>query len=201
MNGLLYQRTVRCLDDFDDKGAGHGLAVRVKGDRTAERRIEFQLGQGLAQLFVPFAEDAVGLVQGEKQCLRVHIVTEGEQAGSGAGIRKALAVAFGKIGPRVVVVALHDGQRRNRARQQGTDSACSQKAAAQSRGARHDGRLPAGLGIGFQKALRRPRLQSQEQRVCLRTRHGPRRFARRRLRRSIPSASRPLGRRARNSPV
>ena len=122
---------------------------------------------------MPVAQRAVGLVKRKQHRLGVHVVAEGEQAGRGPRIGKALAVAVGERGPVFVVVALRDRQRRDRPRQQGADGARPEQAAAERRGACHDGRLPAGLGIGFQKNLRRARLQSQEQRVRLRADHGP----------------------------
>ena len=111
MDGFLCQGAVRRLDDFDDEGAGHGLPVLVEFDTAAEGSLEVELGESLAQELVPIAEVAVGLVEGEKQRLGIHVVAEGEEARRGPRIRKAIAVTLGKIFPCVVVVAFRNRQR------------------------------------------------------------------------------------------
>ena len=144
------------LRDFDDEGVGHGLAVLVERDRAAEGGIEAQLREGLAELLVSIAEDALGLFEGEEQRLGVDVVGEREEARRLASVREALAIARRELLPLVVVVAFGDGQCRNRARQQGPGGVGrAQEVAAQGRGARHDGGLPAGLAVSFEEAPRR----------------------------------------------
>ena len=163
-----HERAVLRLGNFDDEGVGYGLAVGVERDRAAERGLEAEVGEGRAEQPVSLAQVAAGLFEGEKQGLGIDVVGEREQARCRARLREALPVAPGERVPRLVVLALRDRQRRNRPQQQGADGiARREQAGVQGRGVRHDGGLPAGLPVGFEKARRRAGGQRQEQRVRL----------------------------------
>ena len=169
----LHERAVLRLGNFDDEGAGHGVAVGIEGDRAAEGGLEAEPGEGRAQATVPLAWVAAGFLESEKQGLGVDVVGQREEARRRACVGEALTVALREGGPGFVVLALGDRQRRDRTQQQGTDGVVGlEQAAVEGRRARHDGGLPPSLAIGFEEVLGNPGGQREEERVRLGKRDG-----------------------------